>query len=253
MRQITEVAQVPALSQSKFELLACPHLYVERIVRGIREPENEYALRGSQIHEACADYVDHLVRTRKSSDMEWFEQNILTRAYLPDAMEILYRMADKFSIDPEKVLDTEFWLALDENFEPCDVNPGDPGIAYEGTLDLAMLIEPTTAIVEDYKSFWQIQDADTFQSKLYPLLLMKHFPQIEQVTFVLRFVRYNVTREVIYTRADVPKLEKLVREATCSTDLSARDRLAEIADLDPALPVLTAHTARNCAPVRSET
>jgi hypothetical protein len=30
---------------------------------------------------------------------------------------------------------------------------------------------------------------------------MKHFPQLEKVTFVLRFLRYNVTREVVYTRS----------------------------------------------------
>jgi hypothetical protein len=214
MHTITQAtAQIPALSQSKFELLACPHLYVERIVRGIREPENEYAIRGTQIHEACAEYVDHLVHVRRTSDQEWFEQNILTRAYLPDAIEILGRMAGTFSIDPEKVLDTELWLPLDEDFNELDLNPGDAGVAYEGTLDLVLMPDHISAVIEDYKSFWQIQDADTFQSKLYPLLLMKHFPQLEQVTFVLRFVRYNVTREVVYTRSDVPKLEQLVREA----------------------------------------
>jgi hypothetical protein len=182
-------------------------------VQQIHEAENEYSLRGSQSHEACSHYVDHLVAKRLRIDEQWFEQNILSRPYLPDTIEILGRMAPKFQIDPENVLDTELWLPLDENFEPMDCNPGDAGVAYEGTLDLVVMPDPTTAIIEDYKTFWQIVDADTFQSKLYPLLLMKHFPQLEKVTFVLRFLRYNVTREVVYTRADIEKLEKLAREA----------------------------------------
>jgi hypothetical protein len=213
---ITEAAAIvnaPPLSQSRFELLACPHLYVERVVKGIRESENEYSLRGTEIHKACADYVDYLVQKRQTSDQEWFAENILRRPYLPDAIEILSRMIDKFSIDPEKVLDTELWLPLDEDFNALDSNPGDAIVAYEGTLDLVLLLDPHTAEIEDYKSFWQIQDADTFQSRLYPLLLFKHFEQLETVTFRLRFVRYGVTREVKFTRGDIPKLEKEVREA----------------------------------------
>jgi hypothetical protein len=213
MKNLVQIAPAPPLSQSKFELLACPHLYVSRIVLGNEEPDNEYSLRGSQSHEACSHYVDHLVAKRLTIDEPWFEENILSRPYLPDTIEILGRMAPKFKIDPEKVLDTELWLPLDENFEPMDCNPGDEGIAYEGTLDLVLMPDETTAIIEDYKTFWQIVDADTFQSKLYPLLLMKHFPQLQTVTFVLRFLRYNVTREVVYTRADIEKLEKLAREA----------------------------------------
>jgi hypothetical protein len=210
--QTVDTTIVP-LSQSRFEMLACAHLYTERAILQHREPSNEYSQRGSEIHQAAADYVDHLVRVRRTSDQEWFEENILTRAYLPDALEVLGKMGHTFSIDPEKVLDTELWLPLDEEFAAMDCNPGDAAVAYEGTLDLVLLPDQETAIIEDYKSFWQIQDADTFQSRLYPLLLMKHFEQLQRVTFVLRFVRYNVTREVVFTREDLPRLEKEVRDA----------------------------------------
>jgi hypothetical protein len=49
----------------------------------------------------------------------------------------------------------------------------------------------TEAEIEDWKSYYQIIDVDTFQSKFYPLLLMSLNPSLEKVKFVLEFVRYG--------------------------------------------------------------
>jgi hypothetical protein len=57
--------------------------------------------------------------------------------------------------------------------------------AYEGTLDLVMLDSFVEAEIDDWKSYYQIIEADTFQSKLYPLLLMCLNPSLEQVKFAL--------------------------------------------------------------------
>ena len=73
----------------------------------------------------------------------------------------------------------------------------------------------TEAEIDDWKIYYQIIDAETFQSKLYPLLLMCLNPSLERVKFVLEFVRYGVSRSVEYTRRDLSWLKELAqRERT---------------------------------------
>jgi len=73
-------------------------------------------------------------------------------------------------LDPEKILATELHIALEQNFHPIgDSEDAWQTPEYEGTLDLVMLHSLTEAEVEDWKSYYQIIDADTSQSKFYPL------------------------------------------------------------------------------------
>jgi hypothetical protein len=197
--------------------MACPHLYVSRIVDGTEEPDNPYAVRGQEIHTAIAAYVRHLVETRQPSDYAHFE-TLLANGYMTEAVEILLTMKDSFIIDPEKVLGVEMHLAAGPQFEPVEFLSDDqgreidfrgPDYHYEGTLDYIQFTDATTAEIWDWKSFWQVIDADTFQSKLYPLLLLLHYPHLQTVHFHLKFVRYGVARSVTYTREDIPKLKAL--------------------------------------------
>jgi hypothetical protein len=133
-----------------------------------------------------------------------------------EAREVLEKFRDNHAFDPEMILATELHIALDENFVPIE-HPGDDGqIAdYEGTLDLVMLHSLTEAEIDDWKSYYQVIEADTFQSKFYPLLLMCLNPSLELVKFVLEFVRYGASRCVEYTRTDMPWLKELAqRERT---------------------------------------
>ncbi|MGH9522210.1 MAG: PD-(D/E)XK nuclease family protein [Terriglobales bacterium] len=212
-------AMIPPLSQSRYELMACPHLYRERVVLGRREAPNPYADRGTQIHRAIAEYISHLVKARLAKDETYFDE-ILGRGYSEEVTDILDGFKDSLVIDPEQVLGAEMYLALDEEFKPLEFNEdrsdwrgaGDPD--FEGTLDLVLLPTPTEADIFDWKSFWQIVDAESFQSKFYPLLVFKHYPHIQTVRFHLQFVRYGVSRSVEFRRdRDLEKLEKLARQA----------------------------------------
>ncbi len=69
----------------------------------------------------------------------------------------------------------------------------------------------TEAEIDDWKSYYQVIDADTFQSKFYPLLLMCLNPSLERVKFVLEFVRYGASRCAEYTRKDLPWLKELAQ------------------------------------------
>lgn len=207
---------IPPLSQSRQGDMACHCLYVRKHVIGGPMADSQAAARGIEVHQVLATYINHLVRTRRSTDLELFDRLISGAG--SDAQQALERFRDNHAFNPEQVLATELHIALDEDFNPIeDAAPDErhPGsektqnAAYEGTLDLVLLHSVADAEVHDWKSYYQIIDPDTFQAKLYPLLLMCLNPSLQKVKFVLEFVRYGASRSVEYTRRDLPWLKEL--------------------------------------------
>ncbi len=201
---------VSPLSQSRQGDMACETLYVRKHVQGGRLAESGAAARGTEIHRILSVYIDHLVRTRRATDLEVFDS--LLKSVGAEAREVLERFRDNHAFDPERILATELHIALDENFLPIE-DPGGEGrtAEYEGTLDLVTLHSVTEAEIDDWKSYYQIIDADTFQSQFYPLLLMCLNPSLERVKFVLEFIRYGASRCAEYTRKDLPWLKELTQ------------------------------------------
>jgi len=190
--------------------MACETLYVCKHVQGARLGESEPAARGIEIHEVLASYLNHLVRARRATDLEVFDA--LVRGAGAEAREVLETFRNNHAFDPEKILATELHIALDQNFLPIQHSANASQAAeYEGTLDLVMIHSFTEAEVDDWKSYYQVIDADTFQSKFYPLLLMCLNPSLERVKFVLEFVRYGASRCAEYTRKDLPWLKELAQ------------------------------------------
>jgi len=209
MRDVkNEKKSLPPLSQSRHGDMACETLYVRKHVVGAKLGESEPAARGTEIHQILATYLNHLVRTRRATDLEAFDT--LMRRAGGEARDVLEKFRDNHAFDPEKILATELHIALDKDFFPIEASDGDGRTAeYEGTFDLVMVHSLTEAEIDDWKSYYQIIDADTFQSKFYPLLLKCLNPSLECVTFVLEFVRYGASRSVEYTRKDLPWLQEL--------------------------------------------
>jgi PD-(D/E)XK nuclease superfamily len=201
---------LPPLSQSRRGDMACETLYVHKHVECTKLAESGAAARGIEIHQLLATYIDHLITTRRSSDLELFDR--LMKRVSTEAREGMERFRENHVFDAEKILATELHIALDHEFRSIDA-PDDsrPTPEYEGTLDLVMLHSLTEAEIDDWKSYYQIVEADTFQSKFYPLLLMCLNPSLERVKFVLEFVRYGASRCVEYTRKDLPWLKELAQ------------------------------------------
>jgi hypothetical protein len=198
------------LSQSRRGDMACETLYVHKHVWCERVAESEPAARGVQIHEILATYLNHLAKTRRSTDLEVFDA--LMSGASSEAREALERFRDNHALDPEKILATELRIELDHDFRPIEHSgDGERTAEYEGTLDLVMVHSLKEAEIDDWKSYYQIIDADTFQSKFYPLLLMCLNPSLEKVKFVLEFVRYGASRCVEYTRRDLSWLKELAQ------------------------------------------
>lgn len=190
-----QTSAIPPLSQSRQADMACQCLYIRKHVIGGPIAETGAAAQGIEVHQILATYINHLVRTRRSTDLELFDR--LMSGVSSDAQQALERFRDNHAFAPERVLATELYIALDEDFNPIedavsdDESPGGSAQipAYEGTLDLVLLDSVTEAEIDDWKSYYQIIDPDTFQSKFYPLLLMCLNPSIQRVQFVLEFVR----------------------------------------------------------------
>ena len=212
---------IPPLSQSRQSLLACPVGYVEQVIKGNKEPNNEASVRGTEIHRFLSQYVNHLVATKQKKDDAKFDAMLV--GLDPSAKEILRSMAT-FEIEPDLVYATEHHVQLDDSFQPTEGTP-----SYEMTLDLIELLDASTAEITDYKSQFQAIEADTFQSKLYSLGLMMLNPHIHEVRFHLRFLRWGTEKTAIYTREDIPELQREAKDA--------RERQLELHEIKPRAPL----------------
>src|SRR5260370_34663244 len=128
---------VPPLSQSRYGDMACQTLYVHKHV--LRGPtiESRPAARGIEIHGILADYINHLVRTKRATDLQVFDALMIGASTA--AQELLEKFRDNHAFDPEKILATEIHIALDEDLFPVEHSRHDGQIpTYERTLDLVM-------------------------------------------------------------------------------------------------------------------
>ncbi|MCI0347857.1 MAG: hypothetical protein L0Z53_00390, partial [Acidobacteriales bacterium] len=127
--------------------------------------ESEAAARGTDVHLILASYINHLVRTRRSTDLGFL--NCMITGAGDEVQQALERFRDNHAFDPEEVLGTELHISLDEEFRPIEPerfegeNQGS-GLgrcaAYEGTLDLVLLASVIEAEIHDWKSYYQIID-----------------------------------------------------------------------------------------------
>lgn len=207
-----EVLTIAPLRQSTHSVLRCPTSYAAQFHNGKRMPDSLQSDRGSEIHAIMAKYIDHCANKCVSADWEYFDE--LTAAVSDEVGTILERQRDAFLVDWKHVYETELSLALDEDLNP--IMEGDDAAvpAHAGILDALYLYEDDTALVDDMKSHYQAFDPETYQAMLYPYMVMKFFPKVRRVIFQLRFVRFdNLLREVTWTREDMPKMERKIRQA----------------------------------------
>lgn len=206
--QIQEQTAIPPLSQSRFEDMGCEVSYVAKHIQGlgISGPAAE---RGIEIHKILKKYVRGLVTAKRRVDADAFNDLMSTASQ--EAYDAISNFPKRYELDWDKVIGTELHIRLDNNFKPV---PDKNVLAtYEGTIDLGLLHSPEEATIPDYKSFFAIVEADSFQAKFYPLLLMCLIPSLKKVKFVLEFVRYGASRSVVYTSEDKPKLMKMAQAA----------------------------------------
>jgi len=213
------LVQIEPLSQSKFEQMACGYGYRAVHVHHRERAGSIWSDFGQEAHQVLSMYVEHLVETRQATDYDYFDG--LIEAVQPEILEELDRVRDSLVIDPERVLGTEQYIGLDENFSLVVMehvaqghrSGGDPRIAYEGTLDLVLLNSSSEAEIPDWKNQFQITPPDTFQAKFYPLLLFCALPSVEVIHFRLEYLRWGACRSITFTRKDLPRLKRMAAVA----------------------------------------
>jgi hypothetical protein len=215
----SQLVQIRPLSQSGYEQMACGLGYRATHVQGIERAGSTWADLGQEAHRLISEYINHLVETRQPTDYDFFDA--LTSGAQPESVDGLNRLRENLVIDPEKVFGTEQYIGLDRDFslivmervERGHRTGGDPRIEYEGTLDLVLLHSETEAEIPDWKNHFYIAAPESFQSKLYPLLLFCAMPSIQTVHFRLEYLRWGVSRVVTFTRDDVPRLKRMAAAA----------------------------------------
>jgi hypothetical protein len=231
--QIT-ASPIPPLRQSLELVMGCPTFYAESVIKGNKMPGGMESARGTQIHEVLARYSAWCATKGVSMDLDAFDR--FAKGVGPVAASILAGMRESYKVQFNNLFATEITMALDDDLRPTEVieamdgtvaDSGKPS-TYQGTLDALLFFrDEQIALIDDAKSHPRPYDPEpTLQSKMYALMVFQHFSWVQQITFKLVFVRFsNLSREVTYTRQDVPKLMEVVR--------SARDRQKSIhADFD---------------------
>ena len=198
----TAIAIAPPLTQSLYEVNACPTSYAFQIIEGHKGGNSAQSNRGTEVHHVMSSYINHCVLNHVPANWKLFDE--LSGSVVNEAGKILDGLRDNYVVDFDNVVDTEITYYLDRHYNPATPydNP-----AFKGTLDVVLRYNAKKMKIEDFKSHPQPFDADTFQSMLYPFLLFMHYPEVEEITFELIFVRYaNARRSVTWTRKDVPDM-----------------------------------------------
>src|SRR5690242_10531649 len=74
--ELTPIAAIPPLSQSRQALMACPALYQSREIEHRPEPDNPDALRGQELHALLAAYIQRLIATKQQTDYTFLDHLI---------------------------------------------------------------------------------------------------------------------------------------------------------------------------------
>lgn len=202
------------LRQSSLEDAKCLYRFHSVHVLGNRDPEGEFATRGTHFHELAKQYVDFLRRSQQTSDWEYADELTNAKDWNLEAIAIFKGWARSQFIETEHIFETEYKVRLDWNFQPVDDDDPEQKKRVVFSADMDRLeFRGTEATVHDYKSHFMSFKPTTIQAVYYAYLIFRLFPHIETVKFQLEFVRYGISPEAReFTREDIPEMERYVEQ-----------------------------------------
>lgn len=183
---------------------------------------------GTAFHAYRAAYTDHLVAEEKWTDREWAYEWVATHSVPDEAVVIIQRDIETWSVNPASVFGSELFLSVDENFVELEREFGrTQGARSEkamlsGTIDL-LILDGSEARIVDAKSAYSATTISEEEAAIYCCLVFAHFPQIQSVVFLWDFVRLRAHKLSSYTRDDLPAMKQIVRDLVDLRKEYARD------------------------------
>lgn len=170
----------PAWTYSQLDSFeTCPKkFYHLKVAKDFIDPPHESSIWGTRVHEA-------------------FEHFILDGTPLPEGMEQWQSFADKLAaLKGEKLCEKQ--LAIDKNFQPADWKQA----WSRGIADL-IVINGKKALVADYKTG---KRKPTEQLELYAAYVFHHYPEVEEVTTMLIWLKDRKIDRDEFKRHEVPDI-----------------------------------------------
>lgn len=172
-----------ASSYSRMKWSACPFAFnAQFIARTHKEPENEAMLRGSAVHEAVADYMQHCLKHGLASDPDWIENYHGP----PEVQECMDRLAETpFALSPIGAdwVCVEAKMAFDKHLSPIIMLDQmtawmSRDVAFRLVVDLSYVMRDTLYIV-DWKTGFGAEMDET-QTRIYGWLVYQYYLAVQK-------------------------------------------------------------------------
>lgn len=192
---------------------ACPFAFSMKYEQGVEEVRGRPLRIGALLAMTVEKYLTHCADKKVATDVsafEWVAREVYAEQGVGlglDALDEVLRIGtfyvQQHTLDLEHLVGVEVWLPPKGGEDLLIA-----GRRVVGKLDeLYMDDVGTTATVVDAKTNWAVwSERDTrakLQARLYPILVMHSFPDVDEVRVVFDFVRHGAVREVRWTRGEI--------------------------------------------------
>lgn len=192
----------------------------------LKSGTNHYALFGTVLHDVLEEYAKHCIKNKYATDYSEF--NNIKFKYLPSLQEyqleeannVLEFIKNTFNFENVfnyPIVEIEKRLLVDRDLQPTEDNG-----YFSSGID-KFIIDGDIALVEDYKSVRAIYTTkfmkESLQRKIYSWMILKHYPQVNEVKFTFNFIRYGYISESysIY-RDELEELEEQIKKEILSLE-----------------------------------
>ena len=162
----------------------CPlRYYRQRVLKEVKDEDNQYTIYGSRVHEALE---------KRLRDNEELPKDSVHYEPLVQAIERTVGDGELF---------VEKQMTLTENLEPTDWFA--PDAWFRGMLDV-LIVKGTTAVVMDWKTGKRKPDFD--QLELFALLTWKMYPDVDKVKASFVWLKDMAMDHEVYHRSQSNEL-----------------------------------------------
>lgn len=198
---------------------ACDTCRYKAYKKYVLKVEGEYdsmANVGSKFHRVMELYAKHCIEKSLTHDLDAIPVFLrkLEGSLSFEEWEGFRTAAEIFMFNdrfPQGNVVAEWECGLDADWKPVKFD--DPNAYVRSKLDL-LFISGNKAKIVDYKTGFKIQtikNAETmFQLNFYALMVFLHFPEIEEIEVMNKYVRYHIPVWDTVKRSAIPKIQETI-------------------------------------------